>query len=115
MAPYALPEGLPLACPLRLLRSRQKACCHEHAAATLLVKVEAAPPRKRMLGCMKMPFGKAERDRAAPVVLCVEHGALPATPPPEFYSGKGRGRSSKRQEEQEEGQLVSYFWMSANG
>ena len=63
--------------------------------STLLVKVEATPPRKRMLRCMKMSFGMAERHRKAPAVLRVEHGALPATPPPEFYSGKGRGRSGK--------------------
>ena len=60
--------------------------------STLLVKVEATPPRKRMLRCMKMSFGMAERDRIAPVVLRVERGALPETPPPEFYSGKERGK-----------------------
>ena len=64
--------------------------------STLLVKVEATPPRKRMLRCMKMSFGMAERHRKAPVVLRVEHDALPATPPPESYSGAGRGERSKR-------------------
>ena len=64
--------------------------------STLLVKVEATPPRKRMLRCMKMSFGMAERHRKAPVVMRVEHDALPATPPPEFYSGAGRGARSKR-------------------
>ena len=55
--------------------------------STLLMKVEMTPPRRRMLRCMKMSFGKAERDRIAPVVLRVERGALPATPPPEFLMG----------------------------
>ena len=49
-----------------------------------------------MLRCMKMSFGMAERDRIAPVVLRVERDALPATPPPEFYSGAGRGKRSTR-------------------
>ena len=63
---------------------------------TLLVKVEATPPRKRMLRCIKVSLGKAERDRTAPVVLRVEHDALPATPPPELSSGKGRGKRNRR-------------------
>ena len=45
-----------------------------------------------MLRCMKMSFGMAERGRMAPVVLRVERDALPETPPPEFYSGKERGK-----------------------
>ena len=64
--------------------------------STMFVKVEVTPPRKKMLRCMKMSFGKAERGRKAPVVLRVEHDALPATPPPEFYSGKERGKRNKR-------------------
>ena len=78
--------------------------------STMFVKVEVTPPRKKMLRCMKMSFGKAERGRKAPVVLRVEHDALPATPPPEFYSGKGRGRSSKRNKR--EACLASFAWSS---
>ena len=48
-----------------------------------------------MLRCMEMSFGMAERDRQAPVVLRVEHDALPATPPPEFYSGTKRGTKTR--------------------
>ena len=74
--------------------------------STLLVKVEATPPRKRMLRCMKMPFGMAERHRKAPVVLRVERDALPSTPPPEFCSGKERGK--KKTTRKREACVVSF-------